>query len=325
MPRISYSAIACKQNDHLFYVSVMNSRDLSEMCFVSRRKDDPDKGFQRLLSEKRAREIAKYLDSNSGVIPSALIVSAQPCAQLQFDTKSNKLLFEKVQNALLVLDGQHRLYGLKNAKGTYDIPVVVFNDLNTQDEIRQFIDINTNQKGVPTALILDIRGPAGQEDKIAERQRMLFDNLNRNSVIAGLMLPNESKTGKISRTTFNSATKSIFEAGPFSTQSDEMIYKAVKNYLEAIVTVFKISEKKDARITKNILFKSFLSCFNDIAEKCMDKYQNLKTESFIDYMKPLAELKYEEYTGTNKQTEKRIVDDIKSALRETVTLEGDMF
>lgn len=64
---------------------IMKNSDLEEMCFVSRRKEDGDKGFQRLLSEKRVKEIAKYLDNNKGVIPSALIVSAQPCAKLEFD------------------------------------------------------------------------------------------------------------------------------------------------------------------------------------------------------------------------------------------------
>ena len=119
--------------------------------------------------------------------------------------------------------------------------------MTTQEEIRQFIDINTTQKGVPTALILDIKGPAGTENKIEERQRELFDQLTKDSVIAGLMLPSESKAGKISRTTFNSATKSIFESGPISNESDEHIYKAVKNYLEAVVTIFRLSEKASAK------------------------------------------------------------------------------
>jgi len=323
--RVSYSAIKCTQNDHTFYVSVMNSRDLDEMCFVSRRKDDGDKGFQRLLSEKRAKEIAKYLDNNKGVIPSAIIVSAQPVAKIEFDESSYKLRLERAQNSLLVLDGQHRLYGMKSAQKDYDIPVVIFTELTTQEEIRQFIDINTTQKGVPTALILDIKGPAGTETKIEERQRDLFDKLNRDSVLAGEMLPSESKTGKISRTSFNSATKSIYESGPLSDKNDEQIFKAVKNYLEAIMTVFRLSEKAGAKLTKNVVFKATMAVFNDVVEKCMSEYGNLKVTSLTEFLKPLQYLEYDEYTGTNKATEARIISDIKSALRANVNLDEDMF
>ena len=213
MSRISIKALVCKQNQKSFYVSVMNSNDLRTMCFVSRKNQDSKKGFQRLLNVKRAKAIAAYLDNGEGVIPPALILSAQPLAQIHYDSDSFDLTMERKENTLLVLDGQHRLYGLYEAEKAYDIPVVIFSDLNTQEEIRQFIDINTTQKGVPTALLLDIKSQAGTETKIEERQRILFDKLNSNSVLAGYLLQNESKSGKISRTTFNQATKAIFTDG----------------------------------------------------------------------------------------------------------------
>lgn len=325
MARSSFPALKCTQNGHIFYISVMNSSDLDAMCFVSRRKDDADKGFQRLLSNKRAREIAKYLDSGTGVIPSALIVSAQPCANLEYDEKASRLILEREENSLLVLDGQHRLYGMKSAEKEYEIPVVIFSKLTTQEEIRQFIDINTTQKGVPSALILDIKGPAGTETKIEERQRTLFEKLNERSVLSGLMSSSESKVGKISRTAFNSSTKSIFESGPLSNATDENIYSAVKNYLEAVVTIFRLSEKAEAKITKNVLFKAVMLMFNDVVDKCISLYGNLKTESFAAYLDPLKNLEYEHYTGTNKTTEVRIVNDIRSALRTKLEISGDMF
>ena len=57
----------------------------------------------------------------------------------------------------------------------------------------------------------------------------------------------------------------------------------------------------------------------------MAEYGNLKVASFTEYLKPLQYLEYDEYTGTNKATEARIISDIKSALRESVTLDEDMF
>lgn len=303
----------------------MNSKVLKDMCFVSRKKEDPIQGFQRLLNKKRANDIATYLDESNGVIPAAIILSAQDKAKIRFDEKKNKLSFDTVKDSLLVIDGQHRLYGLLEAKNNYDIPVSIFVDLNTSSEVKLFIDINTTQKGVPAALILDIKGKAGMETKIEERQRILFDRLNKDSVLAGYLLPNESKRGKLSRTVFNSSTRALFEGGPVSDLSDETIYKTLKNYYEAIDELFKKTGKKDARLNKAVLFKSVMNVFNETCEKCLIKYKNVKTDSFVDYLSPIQQLNFEEYTGSNNATVNKIVNDLRNLLKEKVRIDEEMF
>lgn len=325
MSRFSITAIQCKQNGRDFILGVMNSNDLKEMCFVSRKKEDPEKGFQRLLSEKRAKDIANYLDREKGIIPSALIVSAQDNAKMRFDPNTNKASFEKIKDSLMVIDGQHRLYGLIRASKDYDIPVVIFNSLTTSEEVKLFIDINTTQKGVPTALILDIKNQAGTETKLEEKQRTLFDKINTESVLAGYLLPNESKSGKISRTVFNSSTKSIFETGPVAQYSEDIIYKTVKNYLEAVDYIFKTSGKESAKLNKTILFKAVMAIFNDSCEKCLIKNKDLKVESLKDYLAPLRDLNFDEYIGTNKATENKLISDMRDLLREPIVVEEDMF
>ena len=325
MSRLSVKAIKCVQNSYVFYVATLSSSVLKEMCFVSRKKEEPIKGFQRLLNKKRAKDISNYLDAEKGVIPSALILSAQNNAELRYDNKTGKLSFEKIKDGLLVIDGQHRLYGLIESENEYEIPVTIFSELNTNSEVKLFIDINTTQKGVPTALILDIKNQAGTETKLEERQRELFDKLNKDSVLAGYFLPNESKAGKISRTVFNSSTQSIFESGPLSDLGDDAIYKTVKNYLEAIDVLFKQTENPDARINKTVLFKALFNIFNEVCEKCLIKYKNVKVESFIDYLYPIQQLNFEEYTGTNNATVNKIVGDIKRLLKEKLDLNGEIF
>ena len=325
MSRVSYDAIACEQNGKQFFITCINSVILKEMCFVSRKKEEPKKGFQRLLNNKRAKDIATYLDCCKGIIPSALIASAQPKAKLRFDKKSKKISFEVISESLLIIDGQHRLYGLYEAQEEYNIPIVIFDSLKTSEEVKLFIDINTTQKGVPTALILDIKSQAGTETKLEERQRELFDKLNKDSVLAGYLLPNESKAGKISRTVFNTATKQVFESGPVSDLGDDLIFKTLKNYLEAIDFIFKETGNSNARINKTILFKAILNVFNEVCEKCLIKYKDLKVESLIAYLSPISQLNFDEYTGTNKATENKIVSDIRLLLRENYTIDEGMF
>ena len=325
MARISVNALRCTQNNKSFYITSLNSDILKEMCFVTRKKEDPQKGFQRLLSEKRAKNIAVYMDEENGVIPSALILSAQANATIRYEKSNSKLSFEKIKNSLMVIDGQHRLFGFYESKKSYEIPVIIFTDLTTTEEVKLFIDINTTQKGVPTALILDIKNQAGTETKLEEKQRELFDKLNNDSVLAGFLLPNESKAGKISRTVFNASTKQIFENGVVSTQSLNIIYNTVKNYLEAIYRIFKETENPNAKINKTIIFKAVLAVFNEVCEKCLLKYKDLKVESLTECLSPLAELNFDEYIGTNKATEAKIINDIRNLLRDPIQINEGMF
>lgn len=325
MARISVNALQCVQNNKTFYLATLNSDLLKEMCFVTRKKEDPQKGFQRLLSEKRAKNIAIYMDEEKGVIPSALILSAQDNASIRYDKTKSKLSFEKATNSLMVIDGQHRLFGFYESKESYEIPVIIFANLTTTEEVKLFIDINTTQKGVPTALILDIKNQAGTETKLEEKQRELFDKLNNDSVLAGFLLPNESKTGKISRTVFNSSTKQIFENGVMASHSLNIIYNTVKNYLEAIDRVFKETENPNAKINKTIIFKAIFAVFNEVCEKCLLKYKDLKVESLLDCVSPLSELNFDEYIGTNKATETKIINDIRKLLRDPIQIDEGMF
>ena len=51
----------------------------------------------------------------------------------------------------------------------------------------------------------------------------------------------------------------------------------------------------------------------------------MKVESLKDYLDPLKELNYDEYTGTNKATETKIISDMKNLLKEPIVVDEDMF
>ena len=106
---------------------------------------------------------------------------------------------------------------------------------------------------------------------------------------------------------------------------DDIIFKTLCNYLEAIDFVFKQSENSNARLNKTILFKACISIFNEVCEKCLIKNKDLKVESLINYLEPLEQLNFDEYTGTNKATENRIVVDMRNLLKENISINEDMF
>lgn len=318
-------ALECIQNKRRFYSTVISSQDLKEICFVSRRDEDPKKGFQRLLNKNRASKISDYLDKNKGVIPSAVILSAQDNIKIKYSKKTKKLAFEIYPESFLIIDGQHRLYGLYEAREYYDIPVIIFTDLSTTDEVNLFIDINTTQKGVPSALLLDIKELAAKETKVEEKQRILFKALEQESPLTGYLSSSKSITGKISRSAFNEATECIFTNGPLCKESMKILTLGVKNYLIAVESVFEETESQQARINKTVIFKALFQVFNEISTRSLQESGNLKVESLYEVLKPISLLDYDQYTGTNKATVNKIVADMRSELSRKITVSEDMF
>src|SRR3954452_13388150 len=88
---VSYTAVLLTQGKHRFYTLAMPSEILAATCIVEPRAKNPLDGFQRLLDERRAQEIANYIDSGFGTIPSSIILSAQPEAELQYIRKTRTL------------------------------------------------------------------------------------------------------------------------------------------------------------------------------------------------------------------------------------------
>ena len=189
------------QGRHRFYTLTLFSDVLAKTCFVTNREEDPIKGFQRLLDEDRALQIAKYIDDGLGTIPASVILSAQPEAEFRVIGKGKTVEFKLVKKAFLILDGQHRVFGFMKARTKLRVPVVIYNGLSRKDESRLFIDINTKQKPVSNELLLDIKKLADYENDSEKLMGTMFDALNtdRDSPLLGLMSAAKKESGKISR------------------------------------------------------------------------------------------------------------------------------
>lgn len=306
------AGIKCTQNKRDFYIASIPSDVLQKVCYVSRRDEDPVQGFQRVLNEGRAQSIAKYLQSDKGQIPSPLILSAKKEADFLF--RSNRISFRPLDNVFLVLDGQHRLYGLSKLEESIETPVVIFSNLTLEDEVKLFIDINTNQKGVSTSLLLDIQSLRGDEAGREMENRRLFDLINKDSPLSGLLSSTKSARGKISRKTFYDFVNPIHDSIYLESLNTEGKYKGIRNYLQACRSILISSQAQRQKLNNSIIFKAFMTLFPEILERCYKRHENFKEESFYDVLKPASSLDFDEYTGTNNVTLNRILTDIKREL-----------
>lgn len=126
--------------------------------------------YQRLLVPSRLKGIGEFIEKG-GYFPNTVIVNFDNSTKknrIQFDlaqgvsndTKT-KLGYLTIPNAYCIayiIDGQHRVYGYAGSKykDTNTIPVVAFDGLPSEEQLKIFMDINEHQKSVSPGLRLDL-------------------------------------------------------------------------------------------------------------------------------------------------------------------------
>lgn len=318
--RVSFTASLLIQGSHRFYTLSMPSDILAETCMVEPRSEDPIEGFQRTLDEKRASEIARYIDSGIGTIPSSIVLSAQPEADLRYRRASRTLSFKKQQRSFLILDGQHRVYGFILAQSRLRVPVVIYNGLTRTEECRLFMDINTKQRPVPNELLLDIKRLADTESTSEALFRDVFDRFDKDmaSPLLGLMSPSERKKGKLSRVTFNSSLKGI--ADSFIGSEPHYVYDVLSAYVHSCLSALR-ELKLEFMITNPTLFKALMLLFPTIAERVSDRHgSEFSVANFNEIVRPMfGRVKRNEIANPGKSPT-LLLDIFRKALRSGFTI-----
>lgn len=261
-----------RQGQHTFYSLTLPSELLAETCYVVDREEDPIEGFQRVLDEKRAKEIAVYIDSGLGTIPSSIVLSAQEDAELIYNSKAKSISFSRSKKAFLIIDGQHRVFGFMHAKKAFRVPVIIYAELSKRDETRLFIDINSMQKGVPPELLLDIKKLAEYENDQEEFLRELFDifQSDASSCLYGKLSPASKSKGKLTRSTFNTAVKPLIKI--FGGKSESEVFSILNNYFVSFDEAILLEHDMQHQMFNTTFFKAVCSFFPIAAAKVKDRF-----------------------------------------------------
>lgn len=320
---VSYPALLITQNKHRFYFSTIPVDDLFQSCFVSRRDDDPVAGFQRALSESRANDIATYLAAGSGSIPSNIVLSAQGIAHFSYSNRTKSISFARASFAFLVIDGQHRLWGYQKCVIRHRVPVAIYEGLTRTEEARLFIDINTTQRGVPAALLLDIKQVAEVETTREQILREVFDRLQTDpkSPLAGKLSSTRSLAGKISRVTFNRALSSILDSSVILDVEQDLRYKLILNYLNAFE-----AELVDKRyLTRSAYFEAIFDIFDEVVRATLSQQGNARQSDLQKVVQPLARLNLSPQGGARAiPSKKELAGLMQATLRKSVRISDAM-
>lgn len=178
----------------IFYIASINWKDLFAISYADVReiKDTNDDsidsylGIQRTVSRNRVKEISKYVRTLDATFPTSVILhidsksyfkngkeintvddilddDVDEIDNIYVDNDTDELVIRKKDTVAKVLDGQHRIEGLK--EGYYNLHdhdtdfqfnVTIFVDLDIDDQAQIFSVINKAQTKVNKSLVYDL-------------------------------------------------------------------------------------------------------------------------------------------------------------------------
>lgn len=135
------------------------------------------KGFQRIVNETRARQIARTVIDRERTFPNAITL-ASDIKKLKY---ADGVLTLPGTSKFLVVDGQHRLYAQTFSEKQAQYACIVHLDKTKQEMAELFLEINDNQKRVPSSLRWDLVRlvrPKGDEAGIMTSE-LVFELVDR--------------------------------------------------------------------------------------------------------------------------------------------------
>lgn len=249
MATITADFLTVTQGSKSFLLTKLPARVVAKISYAAVRRQTDEKGaVQRVLSPKRIAGIKDFA-LDVGQFPNVVILNwvneANPLR-----TDGGKLRFVDADESAQIIDGQHRIAGIRSAIdssakfGSFEMPVALYRNLSTRDCADLFLSINTEQKPVPRSLVFDLYGVASEPviDSAALRARdiaMFLNETEESPYYDNIKLPNTPRRkGGIALSTAVTAIKPLVEEKGVFEQVDivelETQRQIVLNYFSAL-------------------------------------------------------------------------------------------
>lgn len=180
----TYNYIKTSFQGNDIYTISMKVSDMIPLYYVATRGVSTESGaVQRVLNKTRISKIRDFiLEGNSFV--NSFILNWTDDKHLP-EINQNTITLNLQEKQAQILDGQHRLAGLKEAMelnasvGEQIILVSIVVNLDTNNAAKIFLNINSEQKPVPRSLIYDLFGiSANDRESATVRAKDIVDQLD---------------------------------------------------------------------------------------------------------------------------------------------------
>ena len=160
-------AVMIQQKGVTMYIGAMAAKDVVRHAQVDFWEGEGSQGYQRPLVKKRIGEVGEYLIHGEGVLPTSVLLSVRMDDDVFFEglgglgaTGDYGELVIPADTRLWIVDGQHRISGLKHALNrgheelnNYPLPVTILEGATPFEEMKFFNIVNTRQKAIPTDIV----------------------------------------------------------------------------------------------------------------------------------------------------------------------------
>lgn len=323
MEEISVPAIRFEQNGKVFYAAVMSVENL-----ISRTKVDvwdpnvaeEERGYQRRVSDARARSVAEYVAKPDAVMPQGGLLNTRNDGKgpaLRFipnqgqagPIQSGTIIIDEKALPLWVVDMQHRIEGFRRAIRTngveslrsFPLLVTIADGLTRMEEISQFELINTTQKKVQTDLahnLLAVQYKRGGLQALRDAREawkakaaIIVQWLNENSPVfkGRIILPNtsarERQPDAVARqTTLDQSLKPVLTS-PFvqAIRDETEIARLIDAYWQAIAEVWPeaVRNPESSLILKSAGTAALHRVLPQVIEICREHHYGLDKAGFL--------------------------------------------
>jgi DGQHR domain-containing protein len=269
--KISFKCLEVIQPIGIMYVGAMDCSDLETITFADVRRleignDNREVedyiGIQRHLDPRREKEIGKYVNLVDATFPNSIIISISS-EFVKYDKETSIMEIDFRDDIAKVLDGQHRIAGLRHYKklsSTFQLVVSIYLDMELEDQAIVFSTINKEQKSVSNSLVADLfafaesRSPQKTGHNIARALTKKEGSPLYNKI--KILGKAESLSQTITQDTF---VKSLLVYMTNDKQSDRDFYKRNKNDKKA-----KLPHVHDKELKRHFLRNIFIDDFDDI-------------------------------------------------------------
>lgn len=314
-----------------FYLSALDVASLFPLCRVERVASNAEEGFQRQLDVPRSKRIAKYLEDR--VIPGAIVLSAQSGFEPRFNAVTNELELNDAPGSLLVIDGQHRLYGAHLAWQNDNalnvkLPICILTGLSLPDEVQYFIDVNSTAKGVPKTLRIELTKFLVKQDSVDETRLKLFRELNADSdsPLCGKLSAEQKGPGYLSHVPFEIALNKVLVGDKLKELEYDQKKALIKNFLMGVYSNLLEADLAQ-KLTQSAFFQAIFRVFDKACDNALIFRGNFKAETFQYVFESLHRINFEFHTGTNDEAisnlEKDLIDKLDLDKKSKIT--NDLF
>jgi DNA sulfur modification protein DndB len=262
-----------------FYNFLIRPFDLLKIAYISHKKSRSVKDaetYQRMVTPKRLKAIAKYIDTG-GQFPTNIVINIKSKQELVFDKKDvigessfGILHLPSRYASAWVIDGQHRLYGYAYSKriAKRDIdkttfPVLAYENLPPMEEAGLFVDINSKQERVKQNLIKEIYADLKWESKdfkekldaLRSRTAIKLNSTIDSPLYERFALASKSKSSTTCLTLssfadglrenkfFGDQTTTIFKPGPLYASYDGDMDESLEKATKVLTYYFRLCQK----------------------------------------------------------------------------------